>query len=99
MADAFARHLEQGHDPITFIALSKQMQSLMHDIQCELAEWDIHPDASCDASAYDALKEKQARLQEIEHERELDLEDELDRKFDQYLLLQSMRGQGLGETK
>lgn len=75
MADTLSRELEQGHSPAMFIALTKQIQSLMHDIQSELQEWDIHPDASCDAAALGALKRKEKRMEELAQERQ-DIEEE-----------------------
>ncbi len=84
MVDTLSRQLEQGHDPSTFLALTKQIQSLMHDIRDELDEWNIHPDASCDASALDALKQKQKRMQELAQERQDIAEEELEHMLAQY---------------
>ena len=88
MADSLSRHLEQGVDIATFLALSKQQQSLMHDIRDELEEWNMHPDASCDAAALTALQEKNVRLREFQEERELDQEAVINRMFAQHELMQ-----------
>ncbi len=84
MVDTLSRQLEQGHDPATFLALIKQIQSLMHDIRAELDEWHIHPDASCDAAALDAFKQKQKRMQELEEERQDIAEEEMARMLATY---------------
>lgn len=81
MADTLSRQLEQGHDPATFLALTKQIQSLMQDITKEIEAWGMHFDASCDAAALDVLKEKYKRMQDLEQERWDIMEEEMDRKL------------------
>ena len=88
MVHTLSLQLEQGHDPVTFIALTKQIQSLMHDIRAELDEWHIHPDVSCDAAALDAFKQKQKRMQELEEERQDIAEEEMGRMLAKYELIE-----------
>jgi hypothetical protein len=79
MTDALSQTLEQGIDAVTFIAIAKQIQALMHDIRDELDEWSIHPDAACDAAAFHAYKQRSARLRDAEELRELDRDAETDK--------------------
>lgn len=69
LADALVRHLERGQDPATFLAMTRQLQALMHQIILEVEAWDITIDASCDAFALDAYKEKRLRMQALKADR------------------------------
>jgi hypothetical protein len=84
LVDTLSRQLEQGRDSVTFLALTKQIQSIMHDIRDELEEWYIHPDASCDAAAFDAYKQRQKRMQELEQERQDIAEEDMLRMLAKY---------------
>jgi hypothetical protein len=80
-AETLMRQLEMGHDPPTYLALARQLQSLMSDIREEVQAWNITIDASCDAAALKALQQKEQRINALQQERDQIAEEELDRKL------------------
>ncbi len=93
IAETLARELEKGHDPVTFMAMIRQMQSLMQNIIEEVTAWDITLDASCDAAAFEALQQKDKRMSELAQEREMIAEEEADFKLQQMLQQREMMKQ------
>jgi hypothetical protein len=70
MLDGLARVVEAGCEAHLYLAVCKQMQSLMQDIANEVQAWGITIDASSDAAALDAYQAKQARLAAHQQERD-----------------------------
>src|SRR5262249_26447057 len=82
MAETLSRELEKGHEPPVFLALVKQIQSLMQEIAKEIDAWGVHFDASCDAAALNILKQKYQRMEELAQEREAIEEEKTDRMLE-----------------
>jgi hypothetical protein len=93
MADALARTLEQGIEPALFLNISKQIQSLMHDVADEVTAWNASIDASCDAAALNEWNAKNQRLKEYAEEREVQMDFELDQKIAQAQALQTLNAE------
>jgi len=85
MADALARQIEKGLEISICLATIKQIQSLMQEIAKEIDAWGVHFDASCDAAALDALKQKYKRMAELEQERWDIMEEEIEHKLQQHI--------------
>ncbi len=81
MAESLMHTLEKGCEAKLALAITKQLQSLMHDIADEIAAWEVTVDASCDAFALESLKAKQQRMTELYREQEKQKEAELDAKI------------------
>lgn len=75
--------IEKGHPPDVFLAMVKQLQALMHDIQAEVDAWNVTIDASCDSAALEALHQKSERQKALQQERDEIMEEELDFKIAQ----------------
>jgi phosphatidylserine/phosphatidylglycerophosphate/cardiolipin synthase-like enzyme len=78
LADTLMRETEKGQEVQVFLALTKQIQSLMHDIQDEIAAWGVPLDAATDAAALDAYREKGKRMNALQQEREEIADAEID---------------------
>jgi hypothetical protein len=86
-AETLTRELEKGHDPVVYLALTRQLQSLLHDIKSETDEWGLQIDASCDAAAFTAWEQKIKRMDGLQAERDEIMEEEFDRSLVQLLQL------------
>lgn len=79
MAEGLSRALENELELSISLVTIKQLTSLMQEIAKEIDAWGVHFDASCDAAALDALKQKQQRMVELEQERWDMKEEEVER--------------------
>ena len=84
MAETLSRQLEKGLEISIALATVKQIQMLMQEIAREIEAWGVRFDASCDAAALDALKQKEKRMNELEQERWDIMEEDMEHKLQQY---------------
>jgi hypothetical protein len=77
-ATTLMRELEKGQEAPVYLAMVKQLRELMHDINAEVEGWNVPIDSSCDAAAMAAFEQKIKRQEELQQEREMIEEEEID---------------------
>jgi hypothetical protein len=79
LAVGLMRKTEEGLPITDYVVCVRLMQSLLHDIADEVREWGVTVDATADSAALAELEHKNARLRDLDEQRELDEEAEIER--------------------